>query len=108
MSEIPTTSGEVPPMPENLIDLGQYPRNDVELIAREYLRCYYLDILGTFAKEYASLSEEDETRINIISTLEAFEHTIAVLDGNEEFLEAVHGNLEGDEEESEDKEFERF
>ena len=107
MSENQTTSGEFPPLPENLIDLGAFPRNDVELITRENLRCIYLDVLGTFAKEYASLSEEDETRINIISTLEAFEHTIAVLDGNEEFLEAVHGNVEGDEE-SEDKEFERF
>tara|TARA_R110002074_G_scaffold103276_5_gene222961 strand:- start:576 stop:869 length:294 start_codon:yes stop_codon:yes gene_type:complete len=94
-------------MPENLIDLGQYPRNDVELIAREYLRCSYLDVLGTFAKEYASLSEEDETRINIISTLEAFEHTIAILDGSEEFLEAVHAESD-DGEPSEDEEFERF
>jgi len=94
-------------MPENLIDLDQYPRNDVELIAREYMRHAYLEVLGTFAKEYVSLSEEDETRINVISTLEAFEHTIAILDGNEEFLEAVHAES-GDGEPSEDEEFERF
>jgi len=93
-------------MPENLIDLGQYPRNDVERIAREYIRCVYLDTLQTFAKEYASLSEEDETRKNVLSTLEAFEHTIAVLDGNEEFLEAVHA--EPDAAADEDSEFERF
>jgi len=95
-------------MPTNLIDLGQYTRNDVELIAREFLRCVYLDTLETFAKEYASLDESDETRANVLATLEAFEHTIAVLDGNEDFLEAVHA--EGDEEEAaaEDAEFERF
>ena len=93
-------------MPENLIDLGQYPRNDVERIAREYIRCVYLETLQTFAKEYASLGEEDETRKNVLSTLEAFEHTIAILDGNEEFLEAVHA--EPDAAADEDSEFERF
>ena len=41
----------------NLIDLGQYTRNDVELIAREFMRCAYLETLETFAKEYASLGE---------------------------------------------------
>lgn len=94
-------------MPTNLIDLGQYTRNDVELITREFMRCVYLDTLETFSKDYASLAEEDQTRANVLATLEAFEHTIAVLDGNEEFLEAVHA--EGDEEEAaEDAEFERF
>ena len=93
-------------MPENLIDLGQYPRNDVERIAREYIRCVYLETLQTFAKEHASLGEEDETRKNVLSTLEAFEHTIAILDGNEEFLEAVHA--EPDAAADEDSEFERF
>ncbi len=94
-------------MPTNLIDLGQYPRNDVDLIAREYLRCAYLDTLDTYVKEYVSLDEEDETRKNVLATLEAFEHTIAVLDGNEEFLEAVHADS-GEEESEEDEEFERF
>ena len=93
-------------MPENLIDLGQYPRNDVERIAREYIRCVYLETLQTFAKEHASLGEEDETRKNVLSTLEAFEHTIAILDGNEEFLEAVHA--EPDAAAENDSEFERF
>jgi hypothetical protein len=92
--------------PENLIDLGQYPRNDVELITREYMRCAYLDTLDTFVKEYVNLDEEDETRKNVLATLEAFEHTIAVLDGSEEFLEAVHASDE--EESNEDSEFERF
>jgi|TARA_B110000495_G_C23002977_1_gene592121 hypothetical protein len=90
----------------NLIDLGQYTRNDVELIAREFMRCAYLETLETFAKEYASLGEEDETRKNVLSTLEAFEHTIAVLDGSEEFLEAVHA--EPDAAAENDSEFERF
>ena len=92
-------------LPDNLIDLGQYPRNDVELIAREYMRIAYLDTLDVFVKEYADLSEDDETRKNVITTLEAFEHTIAVLDQSEEFLEAVHADGE---EESQDEEFERF
>lgn len=92
-------------LPENLIDLGQYPRNDVELIAREYMRIAYLDTLDTFVKEYAELPEDDDSRKNVIVTLEAFEHTIAVLDQSEEFLESVHSTEEGD---SEDDEFERF
>jgi len=94
-------------MPTNLIDLGQYPRNDVDLIAREYLRCAYLDTLDTYVKEFVSLDEEDDSRKNVLATLEAFEHTIAILDGNEEFLEAVHADS-GEEEAAEDEEFERF
>ena len=93
-------------MPENLIDLGQYPRNDVELITREYMRCAYLDTLDSYVKEYAGLDEEDQTRKNVLATLEAFEHTIAVLDGSEEFLEAVHAD--SGEEETDEEEFERF
>ena len=93
-------------LPENLIDLGQYPRNDVELITREYMRIVYLDTLDTFIKEFAELPEEDEKRQNVIATLEAFEHTIAVLDQSEEFLEAVHADT--GEEGGEDDEFERF
>jgi len=41
-------------------------------------------------------------------TLEAFEHTIAVLDGSEEFLEAVHSEASEEEATAEDAEFERF
>ena len=92
--------------PENLIDLGQYSRNDVELITREYMRCAYLDTLDTFVKEHASKSEEDETRQAVLATLEAFEHTIAILDQSEEFLEYVH--QEADEEGETEEEFERF
>jgi len=92
-------------LPDNLIDLGQYSRNDVELITREYMRIAYLDTLDTFVKEFAELPEEDEKRQNVITTLEAFEHTIAVLDQSEEFLEAVHAPAE---DESEDAEYERF
>jgi len=107
MSEIQTASGESPPMPKNLIDLGAFPRNDVDLITRENLRCIYLEIFDNFIKNYAELDVENVERENVVKTLASFEHTIAILDGNEEFLEAIHGNLEGDEE-SEDKEFERF
>lgn len=93
-------------LPENLIDLGQYPRNDVELITREYMRIAYLDTLDTFVKEFAELPEEDEKRKNVMLTLEAFEHTIAVLDQSEEFLEAVHAEVGA--EDSESDEYERF
>tara|TARA_B100000497_G_C7676533_1_gene408756 strand:- start:611 stop:916 length:306 start_codon:yes stop_codon:yes gene_type:complete len=93
--------------PENLIDLGQYSRNDVELITREYMRCAYLDTLDSFVKEYAEKSEEDDQRQAVLATLEAFEHTIAVLDQSEEFLEYVHRDGDG-EGETEDTEFERF
>lgn len=93
---------------ENLIDLGQYPRNDVELITREYMRHAYLETLETYAKEYFALDEEDDTRQAVLSTLEAFEHTIAVLDGNEEFLEAVHADSGEEDSESDNDEYERF
>lgn len=92
---------------ENLIDLGQYPQNDVELIAREYMRIAYIETLNEFVEKYAERDESDTDRAAVIKTLEAFEHTIAVLDQSEAFLEMVHANEEG-EEESTDDEFERF
>jgi len=91
--------------PENLIDLGQYPRNDVELITREFMRCAYLDTLDSYIKDYHERDEADEERKNILLTLDAFEHTIAVLDGSEAFLEAIHAS---EEEAAEEEEFERF
>lgn len=94
--------------PENLIDLGQYPQNDVELIAREYMRCAYIDLLQEFGKTFAERDESDEERQNVIKTLESFEHTIAILDQSEDFLEFVHSGAEGEEESAEDDEFERF
>ena len=93
--------------PENLIDLGQYPQNDVELITREYMRIAYIDLLQEFGKTYAERDEPDTERANVLKTLEAFEHTIAVLDQSEDFLEFVHQGGE-EEESSEDEEFERF
>lgn len=92
--------------PENLIDLGQYPRNDVELITREFMRIAYLDTLDNFVKEFASKPEDDTQRKAVLQTLEAFEHTIAVLDQSEEFLEYVH--QDSAEESAEEDEFERF
>ena len=94
--------------PENLIDLGQYPQNDVELITREYLRCAYIDLLQEFGKTFAERDESDEERKGIIRTLESFEQLIAVMDGNEDFLEYVHQDAESEEESTEDDEFERF
>lgn len=96
------------PQPENLIDLGQYPRNDVELITREYMRCAYLDTLDLFIKEHGEKPEDDENRQAVIRTLEAFEHTIAVLDQSEDFLEFVHQEADSEESAEEDEEFERF
>tara|TARA_B110000879_G_C11025244_1_gene452579 strand:+ start:155 stop:439 length:285 start_codon:yes stop_codon:yes gene_type:complete len=91
-------------LPKNLIDLGQYPKNDVELIAREFLRCVYLDTLDTYIKDFDKLDEDDEGRRNIIRIMQSFEHTIAVLDQSEDFLLAIHADPE---EESKD-EFDRF
>jgi len=109
MSENQTALGvEDPPMPKNLIDLGSFPRNDVELITRENLRCVYLEIFDEFIKNYAALDVENVERENIVKTLAAFEHTIAILDGNEDFLQAIHPQPEGGEESVEDEEFERF
>ena len=94
--------------PENLIDLGQYPQNDVELIAREYMRIAYIDLLQEFGKTYAERDESDTERSNVLKTLEAFEHTSAVLDQSEDFLEFVHQGADGEEESAEDDEFDRF
>ena len=96
--------------PENLIDLGQYPQNDVELIAREYMRVAYIELLQEFGKTYAERDESDTERENIVKTLEAFEHTIAILDQSEDFLEFVHSGSDDDaiETANYDEEFERF
>ena len=96
--------------PENLIDLGQYPQNDVELIAREYMRVAYIELLQEFGKTYAERDESDTERENIVKTLEAFEHTIAILDQSEEFLEFVHSGADDDSIETAnyDDEYERF
>ena len=94
--------------PENLIDLGQYAQNDVELITREYMRIAYIDLLQEFGKTYAERDESDTERQNVLKTLEAFEHTIAVLDQSEDFLEFVHSGADGEEESAEDDEFDRF
>lgn len=93
--------------PKNLIDLGKYPPNDVQLITREYLRCAYLDTIEAFVKDYAELDEDNQSRINVIETLHAFERLIVVFDGNEEFIQAVHSTADG-EDEKQDEEFERF
>lgn len=94
--------------PENLIDLGQYPQNDVELITREYMRIAYIDLLQEFGKTFAERDESDTERQNVLKTLESFEHTIAVLDQSEDFLEFVHQDNGEEEESAEDEEFERF
>jgi len=102
---------EDPPMPKNLIDLGAFPRNDVDLITRENLRCIYLTIFDDFIENYAALDGTSVERENVVTTLGAFEHTIAILDGNEDFLRQIHPQPEGGEESDEsveDKEFERF
>lgn len=111
MSELETTTSvEDPPMPKNLIDLGAFPRNDVELITRENMRCIYLNILDDFIENYAALDGTSVERENVVNTLSAFEHVLVVLDGNEDFLRAIHPQPEGGEEsvEDEDVEFERF
>ena len=96
------------PQPENLIDLGQYSRDDVELITREYMRCAYLDTLDLFVKEHGEKPEDDETRKAVIRTLEAFEHTIAILDQSEDFLEYIHQDVDPEESAEEDEDFDRF
>lgn len=94
--------------PENLIDLGQYPQNDVELITREYMRIAYIDLLQEFGKTFAERDESDTERQNVLKTLESFEHTIAVLDQSEDFLEFVHQDNGEEEGSAEDEEFDRF
>lgn len=91
---------------ENLIDLGKYPRNDVELIAREFIRIVYLETLDAFVQEQQKESPDKLAVGNMEDALKGLETTIIVLDGGPEFLEFVHADADTSSEE--DSEFDRF
>lgn len=91
---------------ENLIDLGKYPRNDVELIAREFLRIVYLETLDAFVQEQQRETPDKVVIGNMEDALKGLETTIIILDGGPEFLEYVHADA--DTSANDDDEFERF
>jgi len=91
---------------ENLIDLGKYPRNDVELIAREFLRIVYLETLDAFVQEQQKETKDTTVIGNMEDILKGLETTIIVLDGGPSFLEYVHADA--DTSPSTDDEFDRF
>ena len=91
---------------ENLIDLGQYPRNDVELISREFIRIVYLETLDAFVQEQQKESPDKTVVSNMEDALKGLETTIIILDGGPEFLEYVHADA--DTSADNDDEFERF
>ena len=91
---------------ENLIDLGKYPRNDVELIAREFLRIVYLETLDAFVQEQQKESPDKSVSSNMEDALKGLETSIIILDGGPEFLEYVHADADTSAEN--DDEFDRF
>jgi len=91
---------------ENLIDLGKYPRNDVELISREFLRIVYLETLDAFVQEQQKETQDKQVIGNMEDALKGLETTIIILDGGPEFLEYVHADA--DTSVANDDEFDRF
>lgn len=91
---------------DNLIDLGSYPRNDVELIAREFLRVVYLETLDQYVKEQNTETPDTTVTSNMEDALKGLETTIIILDGGPEFLEYVHADA--DTSANDDDEFDRF
>jgi hypothetical protein len=92
---------------QNLIDLGQYPKNDVELIAREFLRVVYIESIQDYSEEAQKEDKDNELITNMERALQAIETVIVMLDGNEEFLQYIHEGAEGGEG-GEDDEYDRF
>ena len=96
---------------ENLIDLGNYPRNDVDLIAREFIRQVYLEVMGAYATE-ADKKDDDRAETvlqRIEALLKSLERVIILLDGNDTFLNHIHAPEDATENVSEeDAEYERF
>jgi len=90
---------------ENLIDLGKYPQNDVELISREFNRVLYLQTLEDYAKEMQKESPDKNLQSNMEEVLKALEVVIVLLDGNEDFLEFIHKDST---DQVNDDEFDRF
>jgi len=91
---------------QNLIDLGQYPKNDVELIAREFLRVVYIESIQDYAEESQKTEKNNELITNMERALQAIETVIVMLDGDEEFLKFIHED--SGEESAEDEEYDRF
>jgi len=88
----------------NLIDLGQYPKNDVGLISREFLRIVYIESLQDYAEEAQKETKDEEVISNMETVLKCLETVIVMLDGDEEFLKYVHADAETEE----DAEYDRF
>lgn len=93
---------------DNLIDLGNYPRNDVDLISREFIRMVYLDVL----KDYAEESEKEDKEENVIKNIEelirSLEMVIIMLDNSDDFLKFIHSGGEVETSSEEDEEYDRF
>jgi len=96
---------------KNLIDLGDFPRNEVDLISREYIRQVYLEVMGDYAKEAEKVKDSGDKKIldNIEQLLKSIERVIILLDGNDAFLNHIHSPEDATENVSEeDAEYERF
>jgi len=91
---------------ENLIDLGKFDKNDVELIAREFIRIVYLETLDQYVTEQQKTDPDKTISGNMEDALKGLETTIILLDQGPEFLEYVHADA--DVSSDNDDEFERF
>jgi len=92
--------------PENLIDLGQFAKNEVELITREFMRIVYIESLQDYAEEAQKETKDEQLLKNMETALQSIESVIVMLDGDEEFLKFIHS--EDGEESKEDAEYDRF
>jgi hypothetical protein len=92
---------------DNLIDLGNYPRNDVELISREFMRVVYLDVCKDYATEVEKEDKDEAVIKNIEDLIRSIEMVIIMLDGNDDFLKFITSGEEESESE-EDEEYDRF
>lgn len=91
---------------ENLIDLSQYKQEDVELIAREFIRIIYLETLDQYVTEQQKEDLDKTVSGNMEDALKGLETTIILLDRGTEFLDFVHADA--DVSANDDEEFERF
>ena len=91
---------------DNLLDLGSYPRNDVDRIAREFLRVVERETLEQYVKEQNTETPDTTVTSNMEDALKGLETTIIILDGGPEFLEYVHADA--DTSANDDDEFDRF
>lgn len=91
---------------ENLIDLSKFNKDEVALIAREFIRIVYLETLDQYVTEQQKADVDKTVSSNMEDALKGLETTIILLDQGTEFLDYVHQDAEVTSDN--DDEFDRF